>query len=147
MIKLTATQLELLEKYNQTDVGLPLDKCLAQLFEEQCALTPQSIAVIHQEEQLTYEELNVRSNQIANWLLLNGVKSNQLIGLCAERSIDLVTGVLGILKAGGAYVPFDPTYPSDRIAYMISESGINLVLSQKQFADVFSGVKASANCF
>ncbi len=143
MIKLSATQLELLSKYNQTDVGLPMDKCLAPLFEEQCALTPQSIAVIHQEEQLTYEALNARSNQIANWLLSNGVKSNQLIGLCAERSVDLVAGVLGILKAGGAYVPFDPTYPSDRIAYMVAESDIKLVLTQKQFAQVFSGVDAS----
>ncbi|MBK6639837.1 MAG: amino acid adenylation domain-containing protein [Bacteroidetes bacterium] len=143
MIKLSATQLELLSRYNQTDVDFPKNKCLAQLFEEQCELTPHAIAVIHQDDQLSYSSLNARSNQIANWLISNGVQFNQQIGLCAERSIDLVTGVLGILKAGCAYVPFDPTYPSDRIAYMVAESGINLVLSQKQFDNVFSGVDAS----
>ena len=82
------------------------------------------------DEELSYEELNFRSNQVAHYLISRGVKPDTLVGLCVERSLEMVIGLLGILKAGGAYVPIDPSYPEDRIGYMFEDSGVEIVLSQ-----------------
>jgi len=101
---------------------------LPALFEIQCRLTPEHIALESDGQKLSYSRLNEKSNRIANWLIKEGVVADQLIGICAERSTDLIASIIGILKAGCAYVPFDASYPAERIDYMITESGISKVL-------------------
>ncbi|MDE1165517.1 MAG: amino acid adenylation domain-containing protein [Pseudomonas sp.] len=104
--------------------------CVHQLIEAQAARTPQAIAVTYNEQHLTYELLNRRANQLARQLRERGVGPDVLVGIAVERSLEMVVGLLGILKAGGAYVPLDPQYPRDRLAYMIQDSGIELLLTQ-----------------
>ncbi len=137
MADLSKEQLFLLNHFNATDASYPERICLAQLFEEQCDKTPNAIAVEFNGMQLTYEQLNSKTNQVAAFLLKQGIQPDQMVGLCSERSFDLVIGVLGILKAGAAYVPFDPSYPTDRIEYMLKESGIKTVLLQEQYRNIF----------
>ncbi|WP_414579700.1 non-ribosomal peptide synthetase, partial [Anabaena sp. CCY 9402-a] len=104
--------------------------CLHQLFEEQVQKTPNAIAVTYEQKNLTYQELNERANQLAHHLQTLGIKTESLLGICVERSWEMVVGLLGILKAGGAYVPIDPEYPSERIAYMLADSQVKVVLTQ-----------------
>ncbi len=118
-------------EWNDTKVEYPKGQCIHQLFEAQVAQTPEAIAVVFEEEQLTYEELNVRANQLAHYLEGLGVVPETLVGIYVERSIEMVVGLLGILKAGGAYVPLDPTYPKERLAYMIEDSSVSILLSQE----------------
>ena len=129
---LTAPQEEqLLKKFNNTAADYPLDKTIIDLFEEQAAKSPEAVAVVFEEEQITYKELNARSNQLGRYLRKNGVKAETLIPICIERGISMIVGILGILKAGGAYVPIDPEYPEDRISYMLEDTAATLVLSSK----------------
>ena len=107
---------QLLVEWNETQVDYSQDKCIHQLFEEQVARTPNAVAVVYEDQQLTYNELNSRANQLAHYLRSSGVGADVLVGLCVERSIEMVVGLLGILKAGGAYVPLDPEYPIERLA-------------------------------
>ena len=123
---------QLLVEFNDTDVAYPKDKTVVDLFEEQVAKTPDSIAVVFEEEQLTYSELNKRANQLANYLQSKGVKEEILVPICIERSLEMIVGVLAILKAGGAYVPIDPEYPQDRINYMIEDTTSSIILSSKE---------------
>ncbi|MDJ0737526.1 MAG: amino acid adenylation domain-containing protein, partial [Nostocaceae cyanobacterium] len=108
-----------------------LDKCVHQLFEEQVKKTPDEVAVLFEQEQLTYQELNSQANKLAHYLQSMGVSPDVLVGICLQRSVEMVVGVLGILKAGGAYVPIDPAYPIDRIAYMLENSQASVLLTQK----------------
>ena len=101
----------------------------AQLFEEQVEKTPQAVALVFEEEELSYAELNRRANQLAHYLRKLGVKPDDLIGVCMERSVEMVVALLGVLKAGGAYVPLEPEYPVERLRYMIKDAGLKLVLS------------------
>ncbi len=103
---------QLLVQWNDTAVDYPRDQCIHQLFEEQVARTPDAVAVVFEDRQLTYAELNARANQLAHYLRTLGVGPDVLVGLCLERSLELVVGLLGILKAGGAYLPLDPSYPA-----------------------------------
>jgi amino acid adenylation domain-containing protein len=119
-------------KFNDTAVDFSGAETYVELFLEQVAKSPQSIAVEFESKTLTYAELDIRSNQLANYLLSKGVASETLIGICLERSLEMIIGILGILKAGCAYVPIDPEYPSERIQYMIQDSGIRIVLSSKE---------------
>jgi len=112
---------------------LPPYKTLHALFEEQVVRNPDAIAVRYENEQLTYAELNARANQVARYLQAWGVKREVLVGICIDRSIEMVVGLLGILKAGGAYVPLDPGYPKDRLMYMLENSGVRVVVSQGKF--------------
>ncbi|NEO20282.1 non-ribosomal peptide synthetase [Moorena sp. SIO4A5] len=128
---LTQAEQQLLVAWNQTQKDYPHDQCIHQLFEAQVERTSDAIAVIFEGQKLTYRELNERSNQLAHYLQQQGVGPEVLVGICVERSLEMVVGVLGILKAGGAYVPLDPTYPSDRIAYMMEDSEIGLLLTQQ----------------
>src|SRR5438552_11977527 len=96
--------------WNTTEQLFPLDLCLPQLVEQQAAATPEALAVSMADQQLNYKELNQQANQLAHYLRTYGVEPNTLVGICLERSIDVVIGLLGILKAGGAYVRIDPTY-------------------------------------
>jgi amino acid adenylation domain-containing protein len=117
---------------NKTQSEYPQDKCVHQLFEEQVERTPDAMALVYQNEQLTYRELNTRANQLAHYLQGLGVGPDVLVGICVERSLEMVVGLLGILKAGGAYVPLDPTYPQERLAYMLSDSLLSVLLTQEK---------------
>ncbi len=125
---------QLLVEWNNTTKEYPFDKCIHQLFEEQVRKTPHSVAVVHEDEQLTYQELNERANQLAHYLQTLGVEPEVLVGICVERSPLMVVGLLAILKAGGAYVPLDPAYPGERLAYMLSDSQVKVLLTQEKFA-------------
>lgn len=131
-------QYQLLFDWNNTKKEYPLDKCIHQLFEEQVIKTPEAIAVEWEGEKLTYQELNQRANQLANYLQKLGVNPEVLVGICVERSLLMVVGLLGILKAGGAYVPLDPAYPAERLAYILDDSQAKVVLTQQQLVNLNS---------
>ncbi|NEQ74591.1 MAG: amino acid adenylation domain-containing protein [Okeania sp. SIO2C9] len=133
---------QLLIEWNNTTVDYPKDKCIHQLFEEQVEKTPDAVAVVLESEQLTYHDLNCRANQLAHYLQLKGVGPEVLVGICVERSLEMVVGVLGILKAGGAYVPLDPTYPQERLVYMIEDTQAPVILTQKRLQTIFDDLKA-----
>ena len=123
---------QLLVEWNDTAVDYPRDKCVHQLFEEQVERTPDAIAVVFEDQQLTYRELNERANQLAHYLIGMGVVPETLVGLCVERSAELVVSILGILKAGGAYVPLDADYPPQRLEFMLGDSAIQYLVTQRQ---------------
>ncbi len=129
-------QYQLLVEWNNTTKEYPFDKCIHELFEEQVERSPDAIAVILEGEQLTYRELNQRANRIAHHLRALGVGPEVLVGICVERSPLMVAGLLGILKVGGAYVPLDPAYPSERLAYMLSDSQVKVLLTQEKLANL-----------
>ena len=133
----------LLVEWNDTEADYPRDKCIQKLFEEQVERTPNSIAVRFDGQQLTYRELNERSNQLAHHLHDLGVGLEKLVGICLERSVDMVVGLLGILKAGGAYVPLDPAYPRERLAFMLEDAQVSVVVTQEKFLE--SGELSAGN--
>ena len=122
---------QLLVEWNATKRNYPKNKCLHQLFEAQAEKTPDAVAVLYANQQLTYRELNARANRLACYLQQLGVGPDVLVGLCVERSLELVIGILGILKAGGAYVPLDPAYPKERLEFMLGDSQVTVLLTQK----------------
>jgi amino acid adenylation domain-containing protein len=121
---------KLLVEWNGTKVEFPSDKCIHQLFEEQVEKKPEAVAVVFEDQQLTYGELNSRANQLAHHLRSLGVKPDTLVAICVERSLEMVVSLLGILKAGGAYVPLDPEYPQERLAYMLQDTIAPVLLTQ-----------------
>jgi amino acid adenylation domain-containing protein/thioester reductase-like protein len=123
---------QLVFEWNDTQTEYPQDKCIHQLFEKQVELTPNAVALVYQNEQLTYRELNTRANQLAHYLQGLGVGPEVLVGICVERSLEMIVGLLGILKAGGAYVPLDPSYPQERLAYMLLDSQVSVLLTQEK---------------
>jgi amino acid adenylation domain-containing protein len=123
---------QLLVEWNNTQADYPKDSCYHHLFEAQVERTPEAIAVVYGNQQLTYRELNTRANQLAHYLQKLGVKPDVLVAISVERSIEMVVGFLGILKAGGAYVPLDPTYPHDRRAYKLKDSQAPVILTQER---------------
>jgi amino acid adenylation domain-containing protein len=126
---------QLLIEWNNTQVDYPEYKCIHQLFEEQVKRTPDAVAVVCSQQQLTYNELNCRANQLAHYLRKLGVKPDELVGICLERSLDMIVGLLGILKAGGAYLPLDPDYPSERLQFAIADAQLSLLLTQEGLID------------
>ncbi len=118
-------------EWNDTKADYPKDKCIHQLFEEQVERTPNNIAVVFEGSELTYRELNENANRMAHYLQSKGVKPEILVGICVDRSFEMIIGLFGILKAGGAYIPIDPNYPEDRIAYMVSDSNCGIILTQE----------------
>ncbi|MCY1078492.1 non-ribosomal peptide synthase/polyketide synthase [Archangium lansingense] len=131
-----AEQRRLLIEWNSTRVDYPRDACLSALFEAQAERTPDAVAVELGDQRLTYRELDRRANQLARHLLRRGVGSGTPVGLCVQRSLELVVGTLGILKAGGAYVPLDPTYPRERLAFMVEDTRVPVVLAQRSVLPV-----------
>jgi amino acid adenylation domain-containing protein len=123
-------QEQLLEAWNATRVDYPQHSGLHQLFEQQRERTPEAVAVLFKDEQVTYAELDRRANQLAHYLQGLGVGPEVLVGVCMERSLEMVIGLLAVLKAGGAYVPLDPAYPSARLAYMLHDAQVAIVLTQ-----------------
>ncbi len=126
---------QLLVEWNATQMEYPMGRCIHQLFEAQVERTPDAAAVIFEDAQLTYRELNQRANQLAHHLQQLGVGPEVLVGLCIERSLEMVVGILGILKVGGAYVPLDPAYPQDRLAFMLQDAEMSVLLSQQRLAE------------
>ena len=122
---------QLLWEWNETNAPFPEYICVHQLVEAQVSRTPDAIAVAFEETSITYAELNRRANQLAHYLHSFGVGPDVMVGVCAERTPDLVVGLLGILKAGGAYVPIDPAYPQERIAFMVEDAGVTVLLTQE----------------
>ncbi|MEH2238171.1 amino acid adenylation domain-containing protein, partial [Nostoc sp.] len=128
---------QLLVEWNNTESEYPKDKCIHQLFEEQVELTPDAVAVVFEEKQLTYQELNQKANQLAHYLQSLGIRPEVLVGICVERSLEMAVGLLGILKAGGAYVPLDPNYPAERLSYMLEDSRVEVLLTQQKLLSSF----------
>ncbi|HKD15248.1 MAG TPA: amino acid adenylation domain-containing protein, partial [Candidatus Angelobacter sp.] len=122
---------QILIEYNDTRADYPKEKCIHQLFAEQVALHSGKPAVICGGEELTYQQLYERSQNLALYLQSQGVKPDSLVGLCMERSLETMVGILGIVQAGGAYVPLDPDYPDDRLAYVLQDSEVAIVLTQE----------------
>ncbi|MBE9212893.1 amino acid adenylation domain-containing protein [Plectonema cf. radiosum LEGE 06105] len=125
-------QQQLLVEWNQTQVNYP-QSSIDQLFEIQVEKIPDSIAIVDENQQLTYQELNIRSNQLANYLIKLGVKPETRVGICVERRINMVIGLLAILKAGGAYVPLDPKYPQERLSYMLKDAEVSVLIQNSDF--------------
>ncbi|NEP49755.1 MAG: amino acid adenylation domain-containing protein, partial [Moorea sp. SIO3C2] len=141
-----AEQHQLLVEWNQTTTHYPTDKCIHQLFEEQVEQTPDAIAVVFKEEKLSYQELNIRANQLARYLQSLGVSPEVLVGVCVERSLEMIVGLLGILKAGGVYVPLDPKYPQERLDYMFRDSQMSVLLTQQQLLTLLPQYEAKVVC-
>ncbi|MEO8209649.1 MAG: amino acid adenylation domain-containing protein, partial [bacterium] len=125
----------ILNEWNNTDFVFDNFNCVHKLIEEQAFKTPGSVAVVFEDETISYYELNNRANQLANYLIRLGVNPETLVGICVERSIEMVIGILGILKAGGAYIPIDTSYPQSRIEFMISDSNAKVLITQKSIAE------------
>ncbi|HEY7424336.1 MAG TPA: amino acid adenylation domain-containing protein [Gemmataceae bacterium] len=141
-----AERRRLLLEWNDTCAPLPAQQCLHQLIEAQVERTPDAIALIHGEDRLSYQELNRRANRLAHHLRAQGVGPDQLVGVCLERSAEMVVALLGILKAGGAYLPLDPHHPAERVALILEDARVGLVVTQRHFAERFSAVGARTVC-
>ena len=133
---------QLLAEWTDTKRDYPRDRSLCHLFEEQAEGTPNAVAVVSREQQLTYRELNARANQLAHYLRKLGVGPDALVGFCMDRSLEMVVGLLGILKAGGAYLPLDPAYPEERLAFMLRDSRAPLLMTQESVLKNFSKTNA-----
>lgn len=130
----------LLVEVNATERTYPSQKCLHQLFEEQVARSPDAIAVRYRDQQLTYAELNMRANQLARYLQTLGARPEIPVGMCLERSPDMIVALLAVLKSGAAYVPLDPVYPEERLRFMVEDSGMGLLLTQEGLAPRFGAI-------
>ncbi|MBN1684102.1 MAG: amino acid adenylation domain-containing protein [Gammaproteobacteria bacterium] len=138
--------LKLLKAWNQTKKEFP-QKTVYQLFEEQVEKAPDNIAVIFKDQELTYRELNEKSNQLAHYLRKLGVKPNTLVAICLERSFEMIIGILGILKAGGAYVPLDPDYPEARLSFILNDTQAPILLTESKFLEKLRGYRGKIICF
>ena len=125
-------QRQILKEWNRTARDYPREKCLHELIEEQVERTPERTAVIFAEQGLSYRELNVRANKIAHCLRGKGVGPEAPVGLCLERSLEMMVALLGMLKSGGAYVPLDPEYPPERLRWMLEDAGVKLLLTEER---------------
>jgi amino acid adenylation domain-containing protein len=129
---------QLLVEWNDTDAEYPLEQCFPQLFEQQAARTPEAIAVVFENQQLTYHELNARANRWARYLIEQGVKAETIVALFCERNIDFLTAILAVFKAGGAYLPLNPNHPSERLQQVLDQSQAPFVLATSQLEPVIS---------
>ncbi|MEA5525870.1 non-ribosomal peptide synthetase [Nodularia spumigena] len=128
---MTAAELLQLQRWNQNQADYPEDQTLVDLFEQQVEKNPDHIALVFESQQLTYQQLNQKANQLAHYLIQNyPIQPDTLVGICVERSLEMIIGVLGVLKAGGAYVPIDPNYPQERIKFLLEDSGVSVLLTQ-----------------
>jgi amino acid adenylation domain-containing protein/FkbM family methyltransferase len=141
-----AEQHQLLVEWNQTEQALPEEESVVSLFEEQVERTPQSVALIFEDEEVSYEELNRRANQVGRYLRKEGVRAESLVAVMMERSVEMIVALLGILKAGGAYVPVDPEYPQERVQYMLEDGGAEVLLTQSWLADSCPQITARIIC-
>ena len=133
-------------RWNETQRNFPANACIHDLVAIGGESTPERTAVTFGKSSLTYRELNVRANKLARHLQARGVKAGDLVGLCVERSCEMIVAMLGILKAGAAYVPLDPAYPRERIAHMIKDSGAALIITQQSLAGGLPARDAAVLC-
>jgi len=137
---------QLLGDWNNIHENYLQDKCIHQLFEEQVERTPHNVAVVFENNSLTYQQLNTRANQLAHYLQELGVKPDTLVGICVERSLEMIVGILGILKAGGAYVPLDPEYPQERLNFMLEDSQVKVLVTQAKLVESIPQHQAQLIC-
>ena len=133
---------QIVVEWNETETNYPNDRCIHELIEQQIEKRSEAVALIYENQQLTYAELNARANQLARYLKRLGVGPETLIGICMERSLEMVLGLLGILKAGGAYVPLDPYYPAERIALMLDDAKVKVLLTQQRLLETLPACSA-----
>jgi amino acid adenylation domain-containing protein len=131
-------QKKILNKWSGGNASFPCDKCVHNLFEEQVARTPEAVAVTFENQSMTYRELNRRANRLAGRLRESGVGAEVMVGLCLERSVEMVVAILGVLKAGGAYVPMDFAYPAERLAFILQDAQVPVLLTQESLRDNFN---------
>lgn len=143
---LPQTEEQQMQQWNQTQREYAADQCIHHLVEAQAEQTPDAIAVVFENQQLTYRELNQQANQLAHYLQTLGAKTETLVGICVERSIDMIVGLLAILKAGSAYVPLDPAHPSDRLAYVLQDTAAPILLTQTALLDCLPAHQAQVVC-
>ncbi|MBW4575168.1 MAG: amino acid adenylation domain-containing protein [Aphanothece sp. CMT-3BRIN-NPC111] len=145
---LSAAELhQLLGEWNQTQINYQKDKCVHHLFEDLVELNPDALALEFAGNQLTYRELNIRSNQVAHYLQKMGVGAEFLVGICVDRcSLDTIIGMLGILKAGGTYVPLDPSYPSERLQIILEDAQVSVLLTQQRLLASLALYKTQIVC-
>ena len=129
---------QILSDFNGEVVDYPIDKTIFELFEEQVKKTPDSIAVVFEDEKLTFKELDEKSNQLAHYLQSKGIKIETFVPICLERSLEMIIGLLGIMKSGGAYVPVDPDYPQERINFLLEDTSASIVVSRKESSSRFT---------
>jgi amino acid adenylation domain-containing protein len=137
---------KILVDWNDTETDYPRDKTIIDLFEEQVENTPDHLAIVFEEQKLSYLELNGKANHLAHHLQKLGVGPEVLVGICVERSIKMVVGLLAILKAGGAYLPLDPAYPAKRLAFMLEDADISLLLTQSSLVNKLSSLNSLIVC-
>jgi amino acid adenylation domain-containing protein len=136
---------QILYEWNDTHANFP-DACAHQLFEQQAARDPDAIAVVSGGKSLTYRELNKRANQVAHYLRKRGVGPDVLIGVCLQRSTELVVALLGVWKSGGAYVPLDSTYPEERLSFMVNDAAVKFLLTEERCRQLFASTPEKAVC-
>jgi amino acid adenylation domain-containing protein len=141
-----AEKQQTLVEWNGTKAEYPQDRCIHQLFEQQAERTPDAVAVVFEDQKLTYRELNERANQLAHYLQQLGVKSEVLVGICVERSLLTIVGILGILKAGGAYVPLDPANPIERTAFILQDASVSVLLTQETLLETLPSYSCQVVC-
>jgi len=137
---------QLLLEFNSTKADYQLNKCVHQLFEEQAERSPNRIAAVCENQQITYSELNARANKIAHYLQQLGVKPEVIVGICVDRSLEAIAGILGILKAGGAYLPLDPAMPKERLALMLQNAQTPVLLTQQHLIKNLPETQAHIVC-
>jgi amino acid adenylation domain-containing protein len=142
---LTQPELEQLIQWNETQASYP-NQSSHQIFEEQVARTPEAIALVFADEQLSYRELNRRANQLAHYLQRLGVGPEKLVGICMERSVEMIVSLLAVLKAGGAYVPLDPEYPRERLSFMLADAAVRVLLTQERLLGLVASDDARVVC-
>ncbi|MBD1938352.1 non-ribosomal peptide synthetase [Microcoleus sp. FACHB-68] len=139
-------QNQLLVEWNNTPTKSIQEQYIHQVFEAQVERAPDAVAVVFEDHQLTYDELNEKANQLAHYLQEIGVKPEVLVGICVERSVEIVIAVLGVLKAGGAYLPLDPAYPQQRLAVMLEDAQVSIILTQKRLLETLPSHQAKVVC-
>ncbi len=137
---------KILIEWNNTKTEYPKEKCIHELIDEQAEKTPNKIAIRFEEQNLTYQELNQQSNLLAKYLQKQGIQPGDLVGLCLERSLKTVIGILGIMKAGGAYVPIDPEYPETRIRYILEDSQVKILITSEGLEERVSVLVSGKKC-
>ncbi|MBN3892531.1 MAG: amino acid adenylation domain-containing protein [Nostoc sp. JL31] len=137
---------QLLVEWNNTEANYPQDRCIHQLIESVAEHNGEATALVFGDEQLSYKELNIRSNKVAHYLKKLGVKTEVLVGLCVERSFNMIIGMLGILKAGGAYVPLDPSYPAERLNFMLEDAQVSVLLTHEGYLERLKNYNSQIIC-
>ena len=138
---------QMLVEWNNTRADFALDRCVHQLIEAHAVARPEAVAVVCHEHRLTYGELNERANQLAHYLQRRGIGPEKFVGICADKSVEMIVAVLGVLKAGGAYVPLDPNHPADRLAFMLADTAMPLVLTQAHLKSAIANLQSEIELF